>query len=406
MEPYFLNAGYRNLNSKRDAKNILIIRDANIGDFILTSAVIREIRRIYSKSYITLLINKSSLSMAENCPYINEVVPMDHIINTRNLKDFFKFFKSAIDIAKYLLKRRIDISFNFGQYPVSQLLAYMSGTKELISQNWIVDVDDEFKSGHIPMNLFDTLSTFNSDFKNLEKPHFNECNLYILQDYSKNKVKNKKIELWFNPMDTFVAETIITNLNLNNKRMYAIVMGSSQHLRQKRWSASNYAKLIEMILKEEEAVFIILGGSSEIEEGNMVKSLVNSENVINLTNRLEFRQSAAVLNYCDCYIGNDTGMIHAAAALGIPILSPNCFPADITMTTASFPQRYYPYDVPSVIVQPSHSLPECRNSSYLSGCKMNVPHCINQITPEKMFSALNYLRKRILENAKEPLFYS
>ena len=58
MEPYFTQAGYREEASKPKGKskstaknNIIILHDAGVGDFILMSAVIREIRRTYSNPH-------------------------------------------------------------------------------------------------------------------------------------------------------------------------------------------------------------------------------------------------------------------------------------------------------------------------------------------------------------------
>ena len=103
MEPYFAEAGYREvsnnikiksgknkakLKNESNTKNILIIHDAGIGDFIILSAFIREVRRIYSDSHIVLIIHENSLSMAKYCPYIDDV-----IIFNDNFKEFNYFMK-------------------------------------------------------------------------------------------------------------------------------------------------------------------------------------------------------------------------------------------------------------------------------------------------------------------------
>ena len=401
MEPIFKEAGYRDKQKK--PQNILILHDAGIGDFIIMSAAIREIRRIYPNAHITLLINKTSLAMAELCPYVDEIITSDS--NTLKLNNVLGFFKISIDTAKHLLKHRIDIAFNFGQYPSSQLVAYMSGANEIVEERWEVNVNESFKLGLIPMNFFGCLSNFKSDFKKLVKPHLNESNLYILQDYTKTKIKDKRLEVWLSPRDKFVAETILQPFNGQN--LCAIVMGGNRNLSCKKWAADNYAKLMNMLLEREKIIFVILGGADEVEEGKIIESLVKSDNLINLTDRISLRQSAAVLNLCDLYIGNDTGLMHAAAAFKIPILSPNCYPADKEMPVTASPQRYYPYAVPSVLIQPRHSLPECKDKFDLSGCTFkDRPHCINQITPEIMLKGMEYLKQRIEQKAGEPLFFS
>ena len=285
----------------------------------------------------------------------------------------------------------------------------MSGAKEIIGQLFRGNSYNDFRAGNLPIDFFDIFITFFPP-KGLTKPHYNDQYLYILQKYTKNNINNKKLEFWLSPKDNFEAEMLLNDIN--DEKIYAIAMGSNNEFMRKRWAPENYAKLINIILKDHSAKFVILGGKSELESAEIVKSLVKPEYIIDLTDKLNFRKSAAVLNLCDCYIGNDTGMMHAAAALKVPVLSPNCFPADMQMTFLSFINQYYPYGVPSVIVQPEHALPECKNLndkvnvlSYTTGCKSDKPHCINQITSESMFQALMLLNKQIAKGAIEPCYF-
>ena len=422
MEPYFEEAGYREKsikskiksnkhkpknNIKNDVKNILIVHDSGIGDFIISSATIREIRRIFPKSHITLVVSKSLLSMAECCPYVDKLFIFSERL--RRYSDFFDYYKKLIEVVGQLLRRKIDLVFSFGQFAGALLLSYMTGAREIINvYNLVAMHDENFQSDNIPSDFFESFTTVNTNLEGLKNPHDNERYLQILQNYSETRIKNKKLEIWFSPMDNFLAE--INLRSADNKKLYAISMSGSMQLAAKRWSSEKYAQLINMILAEEEAMFVILGGTNEIEDGKIVESLVDKNHIINLTNKINFRQSAAILNFCDCYIGNDTGMMHAATALKVPVLNINCFPADMGMTPFSFPQRYYPYDVPSVIVQPKHALPECKNSknpmSATTGCTAGKPHCINQITPENVFQAFKHLKKQIANNATEPVFFN
>ena len=131
-----------------------------------------------------------------------------------------------------------------------------------------------------------------------------------------------------------------------------------------------------------------------------------ADHVIDLTNKCTYRQTGAILELSDMYIGNDTGTMHMAAAVKTPVLSPNCFSADRSLEHST-PACCYPWHVPSVTVFCKHPLPECRNSKYNYGCTVATrPHCITQITVETMFDAYNQLLGRIADNNIEPLFVS
>ena len=139
---------------------------------------------------------------------------------------------------------------------------------------------------------------------------------------------------------------------------------------------------------------------------NLSMKKMFSECVIDLTGKTDYRQSAAILSLCDMYVGSNTGTMHIAAAVRTPVLSLHCCAADLNI---KFPDHiaYRPYHVPTITVQPKHALPECQGSDSGRGCRIVYrPHCIMQITVDKVFEGYNLLKERIAQNNIEPLFIS
>ena len=188
----------------------------------------------------------------------------------------------------------------------------------------------------------------------------------------------------------------------------------------KRYPPEKYARLLEMILDEEpSAMFVILGGGQwDLQSAEIIKDVapkIYEENVIDLTNKLTYRQSAAVLSLCDMYIGNDTGTMHLAAAVKCPTLTPYYFAEDLPKISPDddIIRFFFSRDVPNVFVRPEHALPECMEAhvkgqaKYVSsnyGCTANVPHCITQIAPETLFKGFHLLKERIAQGNCEPLY--
>ena len=194
------------------------------------------------------------------------------------------------------------------------------------------------------------------------------------------------------------------------QNIYALGMGGRE--KRKHYPPEKYAKLVEKILNEDaETTFVIFGGgkddeiSAQIFKQNLDERIF-TEHVIDLTNKTNYRQSAAILTLCNMYIGNDTGIMHVAAAAKCPVLCPNCFAADIPINRADYVRFFSPYHVPSVTVQPVHALDDCAvNVPYNPyGCRSSNPHCILQIEVEKVFEGYKILKERIAEKNIEPLF--
>lgn len=406
VEPTFFKAGYRTPPKLGEKLNVLIIHDAAIGDFVLLSGTIREIRRLYPTAYIALMVNQGSLPLAEHCPYVNEIILNEQRYNSTA---FNKLYEWNIFVAKKILTRHYHICYTFIHRPNTPLLAYMSGANVRIAHK-SADVLNAFVIGYDapkPNNAFNSNALMQSTLDSLMTQHFPMCNygnhfvdthFSLIDNILNAPVENRELELWYTALDTFDAKNFLKSAR---HPIYALAMGGREI--RKHYPPENYSKLIKMILSEEPtATFIILGGgqndlkSAQILKENLDEKIF-AEHVIDLTNKTTYRQSAAILTLCEMYIGNDTGIMHVAAAAKCPVLTPNCFPKDLQSSVFDYVNFFRPYKVPSVVVQPEHALPECAvNKPYHQyGCRMNKPHCITQIAPEILFDGYHLLKEKI-----------
>ena len=404
MEPIFDRAGYRQRPPSDSDINILILNNGGVGDFVLNSAAIRELRRIYPTAHITLVFFARALDLAEVCPYVDEVIPNEQRFAFNSPPMIYQW---DMTVARQLLRRRYDVAYSFVSQGSTVLLSYMSGAKVRISHKYGVDDRAIGAPIDLPLHIAAPLLT-------IEVPRnfgggTHEVDDYLgLLDYTLHApIVNREIEVWYTPLDRATAENLLANAG--GERFYALCMGGSAP--RKQWQPERYAQLVMKILEREPDVkFVILGGgpmdeySAAIFKQNLDHSSL--ERIIDLTNRIKYRQSAALLRLCEMYIGNDTGTMHLAAAMKIPVLNPNCFPADNLMSEDSTPRVFSPYRVPTTIVQPKHALNECRNAKAHFGCTHNDRHCIAQIAVDRMLEGYNRLKKRIAENNCAPLFIS
>src|SRR5438552_1577954 len=56
---------------------ILVIKPDEIGDVLLASAFLRELRNTFPKAWICLVVKPSVYNLVEYCPYINELTTYD-----------------------------------------------------------------------------------------------------------------------------------------------------------------------------------------------------------------------------------------------------------------------------------------------------------------------------------------
>ena len=99
-----------------------------------------------------------------------------------------------------------------------------------------------------------------------------------------------------------------------------LALGPTANWRGKEWSAERYRELASRLTGSmgplTGARVVLLGGPGE----EAVAAKVATNGAINLAGQLDLLTAAAVIARCNLYVGNDSGLMHIAAATGIPTL--------------------------------------------------------------------------------------
>jgi heptosyltransferase-2 len=91
----------------------------------------------------------------------------------------------------------------------------------------------------------------------------------------------------------------------------------------KRWPARNFAAAAKNILREIPGTAVILGGTSEKGAADEVESyLKGGPRTINLAGKTTLSGAAWIISKASMVICNDSGIMHLAGALGVPLVVP------------------------------------------------------------------------------------
>lgn len=92
----------------------------------------------------------------------------------------------------------------------------------------------------------------------------------------------------------------------------------------KIWPPERFAELIKSLTAPgryfENARIALFAGPNEKNLADQLRVLLPPESTIDLVGKLDLLATAAALASCDGYIGNDSGLMHMAAAMNIPTL--------------------------------------------------------------------------------------
>ncbi len=200
MEEAFKKSGFRDEHTDNEQKNILVTRLDSIGDNVLNSSFLRELRRNYPSAHITLIVNHTIYNLVELCPYVNEVFRITYSGN------LIVWLDSAIKLCREKLwQRHFDFYFNPRwdiDYYYALLLGFISGAKERIGYSTKVYQNKE--RVNFGYDLFLTKPILNPP----NVIHETARNLFFLKVLGLH-VQDTKNEVWFSHEDVLKADELI-----------------------------------------------------------------------------------------------------------------------------------------------------------------------------------------------------
>ena len=124
--------------------------------------------------------------------------------------------------------------------------------------------------------------------------------------------------LWLTPAHEAKADTLVP------AGAPVLGIGPAANWRGKQWRGERFAELAQR-LTGAEGVFpgariAVLAADPERAQAEPLLAAVPSTRIIDLIGKTDLLTAAAVLHRCALFIGNDTGLMHIAAASGIPTL--------------------------------------------------------------------------------------
>jgi len=270
----------------KEIRKILIIRNDHIGDFVLSTAVFRELRKKYPKSKIVLITSKINIPLIEKNDNINEIWELE--IPQYNLSTILKYIKTSLKIRKEKFDVGIDLR---GSILNTIFLLWLSGIKNRISRTDAHPIISIFLTNPISLN---------------KKDHIIKQNAQIIE-----KGLNINFENW-NPEIKIDKEDIfsVNNFIKKNKLKKYICIYPIVNLKYKQWSLNNFERLIKWLRKYN--LKILLFGTKKDEK--MINHLKKyNKNCLSIIN-FNLRQMPLLFKKSSLVIAQDGGPMHIAGA--------------------------------------------------------------------------------------------
>jgi ADP-heptose:LPS heptosyltransferase len=371
-EPFFRLRGCRRRGMSRELlklRRILVIRPDEIGDVVMMSAFLRELRRTAPQAFISLVVKPGVRNLVEKCPYVNEVLTWDWSLQGR--RSILRRLGRAIAFGgKTFWRRHVDLAI----YPrwdtdayAGALLAYCSGAR------WRAGYADAVAPWKLQQNAgqekFLNQVVFDDRLR-----HEVDHNMELLRHLG-GRVHSDRLELWFDADDEALARDLWHRNGIRPEARVA-ALGVGARFAAKRWPSASYAALAKRLLALSGVRVMVVGGREDLALGAFPPE------VIDLRGKTTLRQTGAVLRQCAIFIGNDSGPMHMAAAAGIPVVEISGHPRHASPMLWPWPERFAPRTERVTVLRPEAPCPPCQE-----GCTVDAPHCIAVISVDEVLSA-------------------
>ncbi len=348
---------------------ILVISLAGIGDTLLATPLIHEMRANYPAAQIdALVLWTGSKDILEGNPHVNRVYQ-------RNLMK-----QSKVETLRFLRSFRpqaYDVSIN--THPQSRIhyriAARLIGAPVRISHVYECS------------GLLDRLLV-NRTLPQQYTTHSVENNLRLLSLLgAKPLLPKHELEVYLSGADEEWADSFWTQNQLRQRRVLGVHAGSggTKNLALKRWPLEHYIELLKRARRSwPELAVLLFGGPEEEADLQRVIGALASPLVL-LARNQSLRQAAALMKRCTVFLSVDTALMHLAAAVKVP--------RQIVIEAPTFNKTNEPYGNPYVLIRnPSVA---GRNLEYyrydgrgIQGTREELLECMASVTVEAVFGGL------------------
>ena len=307
---------------------VLIVRFSSIGDIVLTSPIVRVLKK-QKNAQIHFLTKSQYSSIVVNNLYIDKVITIHKSLNEIKEDLIKENYDFVIDLHNNIRSHGLRfLKVPIKRYSKSNFkkLIYMYTGKNFLNNEHVVD--RYFKAT--------SFLDLNNDGKGLD--------FFI----------DKKDEVDFDINQKFISWCI----------------GASKE--QKKLAVDQICYVANKL----NLPIVLLGGMEESNKANQIINQCSQNKIYNYCGNITINQSAYLIKHSQILLSNDTGLMHIGAALNKKIISFwGCTKPDL---------GFYPYTKKSNSLMIISELSKRQCSKHGSSCRFTADGCVKKINPKEI----------------------
>ncbi|MDD5449865.1 MAG: lipopolysaccharide heptosyltransferase II [Candidatus Omnitrophica bacterium] len=275
-------------------KRILIVRTDRLGDVVLSTPVIKAVRKAYPDAFISMMVSSYAKDVVEGSPFLNKVIAFDK-------KKHGGLFGTAAFVSK-LRKNNFDTAFVLHPVKRIHIILWLAGIKRRIGydKKWGFLLTDR-----IPHK------------KQFGEKHEIDYNLDVIRSAGIN-TDDKALYVPVRPEARSKVEAILKDNGFTDKDEF-IVMHPGASCPSKRWPAERFGWAADELIERFHKKVVVVAGTNDSKFAQETNYYIKNE-ALDLSGNLSVAELAALLEKARLLISNDSGPVHIAVALGVPVV--------------------------------------------------------------------------------------
>lgn len=283
-------------------ERILIIKLRYIGDVLLATPVIRNLRLHFPRAHLAMVVNAGTEVVLRHNRCVDEVLAIDR--GTVKSWNPIRRFRAPLGHIRWVRARRFDCVVDLTDADRSALIAFASGAPTRVG----------FRGeGRWRKRLYTHLVT--ADWG---RGHNVEYQLEALRALGL-EVHSREPELPIAAEDEVQAAVWLARHGVGEGTPFVACHPGARWW-SKQWPVEKWTALADRIQTEDGIPVIFLGGTQESQFLERIRIGMRSP-FRGGAEELQLLEMAAVLRRARAFVGNDNGPMHMAVALGTPVVA-------------------------------------------------------------------------------------
>ena len=326
--------------------NILIIKLRYIGDVLLATPTLRAIKEARPDVRVTMMVNRGTEGVLSGNPDIDEILVLDK-----------GSLAAQWRLIVELRRRRFDTVIDLTDGDRSAFLSWISGASVRIGFN-----DEQRRRGA----CYSAVVPTQPGMRHRIERDLATLNLLGVQ------ASETQPKLWLTEEDEAVADQLLDRLGIRRDRPFIILQPGARYW-FKAWPVERFAELADRLASEYNCQVLIGGSRDEEALAQRIHEAATSRPV-SIAGQTTLKQFAAIAKRAALFVGNDSGAMHIAAAVGAPM---------VALFGPSNPDEWGPR---GDRVQVLYEGLDCR-ACFHPTCERGEQNCMKQLSVEAVYVA-------------------